>query len=464
MNISYKQFYIFIFLIAALIFFLTGYFSFNGLYGQDGYSYLHQSKTLFTSHYHHDFYPPVYAFAGWIINYLIQDHALSLQLISLFAVAVAAIVLQRVLNLLCNKTQTTCLYTVIVFLLSPFVIRSSVLVMSDALAMMLVLCVLYFCFKQGDGGFIMVCIFFSLAALTRYASVVLLLPLMFFAFLNVMKQKHNFKLAIGFSIIFVLFLANFFLWTSKTGSINHQWLILWDWRNFFKNSFSTLDGIQTYYLPNILYPLKLFVYPGFLPLFLILIWFVRKTDFTNIRHRLVVISLFIYFLFLAGIPFQNDRFLLIAFPFVLILLFPAFCRLIIRFEIKPLLIIIVVFAQVALCFRAIYPFYFRNKVEREISEKLVKYQGNTLYSFDIDVALKGKDLKFDYKNLLDSNYSQYLVGSLVLFNEKKLAQQWSDRNPMLNFAHLRDAYNITTEEMFIDDWVLYSVHDKKKSP
>jgi hypothetical protein len=89
MNISYKQFYIFICLIATLIFFLTGYFSFNGLYGQDGYSYLHQSKTLFTSHYHHDFYPPVYAFAGWIINYLIQDHALSLQLISLFAVAVA---------------------------------------------------------------------------------------------------------------------------------------------------------------------------------------------------------------------------------------------------------------------------------------------------------------------------------------------------------------------------------------
>ena len=48
--------------------------------------------------------------------------------------------------------------------------------------------------------------------------------------------------------------------------------------------------------------------------------------------------------------------------------------------------------------------YHRNIIETEIANALKPYQGKVLYSFDMDVAFKGKRIKF-----LTLKFIRYLV-------------------------------------------------------
>ena len=54
-----------------------------------------------------------------------------------------------------------------------------------------------------------------------------------------------------------------------------------------------------------------------------------------------IITSVIFYFPLRWVPFQNDRFLLIAFPFASIIMFPSFSRLMERFK-PPLWIVVVV--------------------------------------------------------------------------------------------------------------------------
>ena len=89
-----KQFYIILILIASIIFFITGFLRFDGLYGQDAYSYLLQCKNLFSENYRLNFYPPVYAFSGGLLHFIFRDLAISLQLVSLISVIVTTILIR----------------------------------------------------------------------------------------------------------------------------------------------------------------------------------------------------------------------------------------------------------------------------------------------------------------------------------------------------------------------------------
>jgi hypothetical protein len=44
-------------------------------------------------------------------------------------------------------------------------------------------------------------------------------------------------------------------------------------------------------------------------------------------------------------------------------------------------------------------YYDRNLLEKTISNEMKPHQNKTLYVFDIDVAMKGRGLQFNYKNL-----------------------------------------------------------------
>lgn len=90
------------------------------------------------------------------------------------------------------------------------------------------------------------------------------------------------------------------------------------------------------------------------------------------------------------------------------------------------------------------------------------YQNNVLYSFDLDVALKGRNLKFDFKNMWLKNYSNFETNSLVLFNKDKFKVQWKDKNPMNNWNLMEQNYELKVLESLDDGWVLYKITSKKQ--
>ncbi len=106
--------------------------------------------------------------------------------------------------------------------------------------------------------------------------------------------------------------------------------------------------------------------------------------------------------------------------------------------------------------------YYRSIIENEIANALEPYQGKILYSFDMDIALKGKGLNFEYRNLNDDKIANFEDGSLLLFNESKFQKQWKGMNPMLNFKFIQENCLLDHEKDFSDDWKLYLIKPKQK--
>jgi len=88
---------------------------------------------------------------------------------------------------------------------------------------------------------------------------------------------------------------------------------------------------------------------------------------------------------------------------------------------------------------------------------MFEFQHKTLYSFDIDVALKGRGLDFDYRNLWQTEYKSFERGSLVLFNEDKFQTRWEQHNPMINWYNLKNNYELKQVKDFNSGWILYRI-------
>ena len=97
-----------------------------------------------------------------------------------------------------------------------------------------------------------------------------------------------------------------------------------------------------------------------------------------------------------------------------------------------------------------------------MAELLEPYQGNILYSFDIDIAIQSRGLKFDYRNLWRKRYFNIENEALVLFHPTKFKKQWKDENPILNFNYLQENYNLKIIENYSEGWILYKIGFKKK--
>ena len=103
----------------------------------------------------------------------------------------------------------------------------------------------------------------------------------------------------------------------------------------------------------------------------------------------------------------------------------------------------------------------RNYLERYITSKLKSHQNRRLYSFDIDIALQGRGLVFDYKNLWKEEYKVFPDKTLVLFHPTKFKKQWKGKKPIINWDNLITNYNLKVIQNLPEGWVLYEVISKK---
>jgi hypothetical protein len=276
----------------------------------------------------------------------------------------------------------------------------------------------------------------------------------------------NFKIkeaCFALGIIALVFSPNLLFHANDLVSLaNHRYLSEWSFHNFFRNEFSNADGNLSYFFPNIIFVTSNMIYPGFIfPGVLFLIYF-RSMNKRSVFKNTMVAMILLYAVFIAGIPFQNQRFMLLTFTVVLVLFSASYFRLSDKIKKwgKPIFLIIIgltVAIQLTLCYKALKPFYENSRDIRYVSDKMRNYPGKTIYTFNIDMVLKSYHLNNVLINLWSNRINCFIPGSLVLINKKNILEHWQGMNPMINWESLNQKHSVRLIESMPGGWELYEI-------
>ncbi len=168
-------------------------------------------------------------------------------------------------------------------------------------------------------------------------------------------------------------------------------------------------------------------------------------------------------LFMAGIPFQNMRFLMPSFPLAVVLLFPAFQRFSNRFLrqtiLKTAFFIGVVIIQILLIFKYSATIYQANRLEKQIAASMLAYPNRPIYTFSTDPALRSYGIESEIINLWRESLTEVDSTALILFNEQAFSRQWEGKNPMINWRFIQENYELNTLERLPNGWELCEIRD-----
>ncbi|HOY13502.1 MAG TPA: hypothetical protein PLY70_10195 [Saprospiraceae bacterium] len=481
---------ILLFIIPISILIILRLLGFDGMAGQDGYAYVDYAKNIRTwfdggAHPGSFFWPPGYPLFGALLSYLGISIPLSMQLVSCLSLSG---VLFYVLKFKTeqNKREEVKYDNRIVFsyllifgVFAPYFLRAGMVTSSDMFASFWVTFSAYYFYDYSQKyrflsltlGVLGLC----LGVLARYPVIVALLPLALYAIYvwikSVRKVSH---LSVLILPVVVYFIHDLF----KGGDVaflNHHGITKWSWTNAFANSFQTNDGITNHTIPNIIFIFSPFFHLGFMFLGFVFVYklFQDKKIWLPI-YLLIISSYLTYALFLAGIPDQNARLLLILYPFVLMLCFYGYAHFSKRalvMKYKFWILISLVIFQALLFGRAMLPSIKRMTLEKRIAERLnneytivsSEKDSTILYSFDIDIAIKSRGIPFKSINLFKEVITTFNAGDYVLFNEDKLKLQWQGLNPMINWEFLKKNQELTLVSDFGDGWRLYLIGERVTS-
>ncbi|MFT5251170.1 MAG: hypothetical protein ACI87N_000142 [Flavobacteriales bacterium] len=463
-----------LFSIPFLIVFTLRILGFDGLYGQDSYEYLRYTNAIqeyLTTGIHpgNYFWPVLYPTLGSLFGFLFGSAAFALQFISCLSFSLVCVYTLKTIRLLYPNGQFRFFYVLIFAVFCPFLLKMGLIVMSDALALFFVVLVFYFFFKSyhKNTSLSPIFIFATCALMTRYASLFITFPIIIYVLFLVFKRNkyRQFIIACGLSFFAAIpFLI--FQWGALFEASSNSFLKAWSFGNYFKSSFTTGDGASNFTLPNLMYTCYLFFHPGFIFIGFILSLITLKKYKTLLafHQKILLICSALYIFFLAGIPFQNPRVLGLVFPLILILLFPAFARLMRVKLIKQFFIpigIVCVGLQLAFFSMTFQLIYSRTIAEKELATMIQPYEGATLYSFDIDLAMQGRGLDFEYKNMFMERYEKFHSTDLILFDPARYEVQWNDKTPMQNWEFIEQHYELKILETHPEGWKLYQIQSKK---
>lgn len=442
---------------------------FDGLYGQDSYEYLRYSveiKKFFLTGIHpgHSYWTAGFPILAALFSFLVPA-TVSVQLVSFLSLFGVLYFTWRLIMLLYKEHSNAILFLCTALLLSPYMLRGSLVSMSDIPSAFWLLGSAFFAVKyyrfHGFREMFLSVLFGSLSVFTRYAAIVpvaIIFMGLTYLWLKNIRWLHLFCLLLPIAF----FALHLFFNQASVNPAQHFPVNNWSFLNYFKRSFDGESGSYSYLFPTIVHVIKVFFHPGFFILnsvFLFLIIWMKKI---KLDFGIVIIGLALLgnTLFLAGLPFQNPRFLLLTYPFTLILIYPGF-EYIMNFSGKYKLYLFgfLIVLQIALFTRAIMPAFQLSLLEKKLVSQMRQYQNQTLYIFDVDVALQGRGLKFNYRNLWSEKYSSFESGSLVLFNPEKIKPQWEGKTPMLNWDYLNENYQLQLLDEFGSDWKLYRIEE-----
>lgn len=444
---------------------------FNGLYGQDAHEYYRYGKAMYEffrggEHPGAFFWPVIYPGAGAALACLLRDPLLALQGISVLAFAGTAGLLYSLLQHLHRaKNMHALLFVVLFFSLSPLCLNAAHVVMSDMLAAFLVMLAVYSLLRLENHFslfWLLLCAFSAAAACsTRYAAVVLLFP----AGLRVLYLGYTHKawgaLLSALLLACLVLVPHFLLKEEKWSQFLQSDIFLgWHPLNLFRRRMESPSGMFSYPLPNLLYTFYHAYHPGYLFVGALLVAGVQKQDFASALSKTLLACVLLYALFIAGIPLQNKRFLLISFPMLLMLLYPSFQRLWQRFVRGKGRILVpgaLVAVQLFIFLQVFKPLYRFNQLQESVATALHSRPERVVYAFALDPAIRSYGIPQEVRNLWTEAYTDFEPGALVLFNEPLLAEQWKGRNPMINWEKLRRQHRLDTLRHWEGGWTLYRI-------
>lgn len=457
----------------VLFIFIRFILGFDGLYGQDAYEYLRYTdalkKCILEGAPPGDYFWGIYyPLIGSLFSFITSNSALALQLISFISLLILVYLVEKIISTIYNVKVNK----IIPFLfvgLSPILLTMSFLVMSDMMASCLILasfyCFLLYLENNKEKHFLIGIALSTIAILTRYVEVLIVFPILIYVLIALLKNRKYKSLFLAFLIFGLICLPHFLIRTNDSLKfINHNWLTTWNITNLFQNHFETVDGIAQYEYINLAYCLFPFYYKYFFFFGGIIILFTLFFNRTKVtKHQLLLLStIVIYVVFIGGISFQNNRFLIPVLPLIIVLFYPSIHKLFQRNKLLYFLSIPIILVQLYFFKNYGQLYYTRNKLEQEVCQILKPYEGNTLYSFDIDIALQGRQMKFNYHNLFLEKFNTFENNALILINENNIEQQWVGKSPYINWKKIENTCQLKTIRQINSDWTLYQITSNNK--
>jgi hypothetical protein len=454
----------------GLAFAWTSFSGYQGLNGQDAHDYLRIARAwtgwfnggprpIMVEH------PHGFPLAGALLGNAMGSELWALRLLSATALVVVLLAFRKVLRQAFPHDAPVNAFLLTALATAPFLLRYSLVVMSDVPAIAL-LGVSFLCTYRWVVGQRLIFLFsaavFSLLALSvrlAAAPIVLLLALAWVH--GGPKGRRARWVAAGSLLMLGLLSLAIFPPTGQLATLVSR-LPLGDWSvvHILHRDLVSDDGILHYQVPNILYVIGIAVHPGFIPMGVLLLPFVRRGDLQPIHARLALMLAMGYLLFIAGMPYQNDRVLLMAQPFVVLLFFPAFRRAVAYVRTKGLrpswAIAGLATVQMALFVRAMLPFMHQAQVERELADHVNALHPRHVYTHGMGAAFADYCPNVVVTELWYGAIEHFDHGALVVVRPANLAAQWPGTPPAVNWQRARDQ-GVIELGRYPDGWVVARV-------
>jgi hypothetical protein len=409
-------------------------------------------------------HPQAYPALGAVLSLVIGDVLWALRLITLLSFVLLGWSVRSILQRAHPAAVGSNAFMVLAIGASPFLLRHSLVVMSDLPAIALVV----FAYSQvlrvsmdtvGRSTvsiplLLLVVLAGGLAIAVRSASTPVVIVLAVFPVLSLLKPRARVA-----AIVLLIALAALAYLVVPTGTWKGSPIADWSPLNLFRRELRSDDGVFTYRFPNLIYVCSAVVHPGLLPIGVLLLPFVRRVDLRAVHAQLALCVAATYLLFIAGMPFQNDRVLLMAQPFIAILLFPEFSRAWVWAAAKsPLwpkwMFAGIVVVQMGLFARAMRPFIQRARTERAIAHAVGQLHPTLVYTHGMGGAIASYCTVPNVVELWYTAIDTFTPGALVVIRPGGLDEQWRGLSPAINWQRIQ-RHGVEHLAALPEGWKLY---------
>ncbi|XOV66538.1 MAG: hypothetical protein ACFHU9_13000 [Fluviicola sp.] len=435
-------------------------FDFNGLYGQDAHEYLRYSNALKTfletgANPGDFFWPKLYPIMGTVAGFTGIPVGFALQMTSLFAMLGSIYFAQRSIQFLYQKNSSW--FLLLAAATQVYFVRAGLVVMSDALAACFVMGFVYNYLRLRrfrNGKYFVWAFLFAIAAFfTRYAVLPLLAIPLIHGFWLLFRQWGKPLRVILTGLILVLIGVVFFAGLIAIDLSNS---IVADWNplHLFQRTFIFQSHEEIYWVPNGVCIWSNFAHVGYLSCGVFLFFWWRHWNF---KLTFLWIGLLVYLVFLGGIGFQNQRFMVISHLLVLILLFPAFQALMLWSKERKIFSVFIVgtlLLNAAFFYYSFSKMFAMHRFEKQVASAIHTLEDDkTLYSFYITASLGSYDIPNNRVDLWEEEI-EFKKGGYIVFNP----EQFSDNTRVMkNWRTANRRFELKIIHELPENWNIYLI-------
>ncbi|GAB5416852.1 MAG: hypothetical protein Crog4KO_17190 [Crocinitomicaceae bacterium] len=244
-------------------------------------------------------------------------------------------------------------------------------------------------------------------------------------------------------------------------SVNNQILVLiaeifdnWHLQHLFQRHFIYESNQASYWVPNGMYIWSNFAHVGYLSCGILLFFWWKKWNF---QLKWVWISVIGYLIFLGGIGFQNQRFMVISHLWILVSVFPAFDALKSWLEQRKLWWVFVVGV---LTFNASFFYYSFSKLfgmhrlEKEIASAVLELDdAPKVYAFYVTPSMDSYGVPNERIDLWEEDLA-FEKGSFVVFNVEQFSKT---ERVMKNWDKLNREFDLEIIDELPENWKIYRI-------